>query len=115
MPKRGDLEWLKDIGEAIQRIWRYTKRMSYKRFLKDSKTQDAVIRNLEIIGEATKNISADFKKTHKNIDWKNITGMRDKLVHHYFGVNWEIVWNVVKKKLPELKSQLREVSGAKEK
>ena len=110
MPKRGDLEWVSDIKEAIRRVERYTRGVSYQKFLKNIKTQDAVVRNLEIIGEAVKNISADFKKKHKNVEWKNIAGMRDKLIHHYFGVNWEIVWDVVKEKLPELKKQVERVS-----
>lgn len=91
MPKRGDKEWVSDVSEAIGRIERYVAHESYKKFLKDAKTQDAVVRNLEIIGEAVKNISADFKKKHKSVEWRKIAGMRDKLIHSYFGVNLEIV------------------------
>lgn len=109
MPKRGDLEYAKDVKEAIRRIEAYTKRLSYQKFLKNIKTQDAVVRNLEIIGEAVKNISTNFKNKHKYVAWKNIAGMRDKLIHEYFGVNWSIVWDVVKHKLPELKSQLESI------
>ena len=106
MSARGDAAWVDDIKEAVKRIERYTKRVGYQSFLKNKKTQDAVVRNLEIIGEAAKNISADFKQIHNDVDWKRIAGMRDKLVHHYFGVNWEIVWDVVKNKVPQLKSEL---------
>ncbi len=109
MPKRGNLEYVRDIKEAIKRIERYTKGNSYQNFLKDTKTQDAVVRNLEIIGEAAKNISTDFKKKYKDIEWKSIAGMRDRLVHKYFGVNWEIVWAVTKEKLPRLKSQVKKI------
>ena len=109
MSKRGDSEHTNDIKEAVKRIGAYTKGLSYQKFLKDVKTQDAVVRNLEIIGEAAKNISSDFKRKNKNIEWKNIAGMRDKLIHEYFGVNWEIVWNVIKEKIPQLKNQIRNI------
>ena len=109
MPKRGDWEWAGDIAEAIRRIRFYTKGFTYPKFWGDTKTQDAVVRNLEIIGEAAKNISGEFKRNHGNIDWKQVAGMRDKLIHEYFGVNWEIVWDVVKLKLPELQRQIEEL------
>ena len=103
MSKRGDKEFLTDILEAIRRVEAYTTSMNYDKFLKDIKTQDAVVRNIEIIGEAVKNISSDFKEKHEDIDWKKIAGMRDKIIHFYFGIKWDIVWDVVKNKLPELK------------
>jgi len=81
MYKRDDSEYIADIHEAINRTERYVRRMSYQRFLKDTKTQDAVVRNFQIIGEAVKKISADFKRTHREIDWRNIAGMRDRFVH----------------------------------
>lgn len=109
MRKRGDKEWVSDINEAVGRIERYVTHLSYKKFLKDVKTQDAVVRNLEIIGEAVKNISADFKKKHKSVEWRKIAGMRDKLIHRYFGVNLEIVWDAVKEKLPELKGKMKKI------
>lgn len=109
MPKRGDKEFIKDIKEAIERISNYTREMDYDMFLLDSKTQDAVVRNIEIIGEATKNLSNDFKKKHKDIDWKNIAGMRDKIIHFYFGVKWDIVWSVIKDKIPKFKSQIENI------
>ena len=62
--------------------------------------------NLEILGEAAKALSPRFRKVHKDVNWSNIAGMRDRLIHHYFGVNWEIVWDVIQVKLPELKKQL---------
>lgn len=106
MPKRGDFEFLSDIDEAIKRIESYTVRIDYQDFLKDTKTQDAVIRNLEIIGEAVKNLSNKLKEKYKDIDWKNIAGMRDKIIHFYFGVNWEIVWDVIHKRLPGIKQRI---------
>lgn len=106
MSKRGDKECIADIKEAVQRILNYVGTMNYDKFIKDTKTQDAVIRNIEIIGEATKNISGDLRKKYHNIEWKDIAGMRDKIIHFYFGVKWDIVWSVIKDKLPELKSKI---------
>jgi uncharacterized protein with HEPN domain len=75
------------------------------------RTQDAVIRNIGIIGEAAKNISAEFKRLHKTIEWKAIAGMRNKLVHDYFGVNLDILWDVIRNKLRELKAKLKDLPG----
>ena len=106
MPKRRDSELVEDITEAIDRIERYTRNVKYERFLKDTMVQDAVVRNLEIVGEAVMGLSPDFRKKRKAVKWRDIAGMRDRLVHHYAGVNWSIVWDVIKAKLPELRRQL---------
>lgn len=95
MSKREDLDWISDIKEAIARVEDYTRNMSYDQFRIDLRTQDAVIRNIGIIGEAAKNVSAEFKHRHRNIEWKAIAGTRDKLIHHYFGVNLDILWDVI--------------------
>ncbi len=102
MSKRGDLELLFDIKEAAKRIGKYVKNAKYDVFLKDIKTQDAVVRNLEIIGEASKNISESIKKENIKIPWKNLAGARDRLIHSYFGVNYDIVWAISKNELPEI-------------
>lgn len=109
MSKRGDFELLSDIKEAARRINLYVKKTSYKKFLKDIKIQDAVTRNLEIIGEAAKNISNDLKGKHPLIPWKKIVGTRDRLIHDYFGVNYDIVWVIVKKELPKLVTQIKKI------
>ena len=83
--------------------------MNYEDFLNDIKTQDAVVRNLEIIGEATKNISNDFKEKYPQIPWKKLAGVRDRLIHHYFGINYDIVWVIVKEELPEIISRIEEI------
>ena len=106
MPRRRDRELALDIAEAIDRIARYTRGVSYKRFLEDTMVQDAVVRNLEIVGEAVKGLSPEFRRKRKAVKWRDIAGMRDRLIHHYTGVNWSIVWDVIKAKLPELKGQL---------
>jgi len=102
MSKRGDTAFLLDIQEAIQRIGAYTAEIKYSEFLDDQKTQDAVIRNLEIIGEAAKNLSAHVRTAHPDIPWKEMGGVRDRLIHAYFGVNLDIVWQIVTAELPSM-------------
>ncbi|MEW6608251.1 MAG: DUF86 domain-containing protein [bacterium] len=109
MSKRGDKEFLCDIKEAIGRIRNYIDDMSYKEFLQDIKTQDAVVRNIEIIGEAVKHLSNSLRNKYKNIEWKDIAGMRDKIIHFYFGIKWELVWSAVKDKLPELLTKIETI------
>ena len=109
MSKRGDAEYLADIREAIQRIENYTTGLTYEQFLADGKTQDAVIRNVEILGEAAKRLSAGLIAAHPVVEWKGIAGMRDKLVHEYFGVNLDILWDVLTTKLPPLRAQIERI------
>lgn len=106
MSKRKDVELLSDIREAIRRIEVYIEKLNYRTFLQDIKTQDAVVRNLEIIGEAAKGVSTDIKKKYTRIPWKELAGVRDRLIHHYFGVNYDIVWAVVSKELPQLTAKI---------
>jgi uncharacterized protein with HEPN domain len=100
MSERGITEYLSDILEAIKRIQDYISGMDYQTLLKDLKTRDAVIRNLEVIGEAAKNINDDFREQNPGVPWKEMSGLRDKLIHHYFGVNFEIVWTIIHDELP---------------
>ncbi len=83
--------------------------MTNKDFFEDIKTQDAVIRNIEIIGEATKNLSDEIRNRYPEIPWKELAGMRDRLIHQYFGVNLDIVWNVTKDELPEILLKIKEI------
>ncbi len=78
-------------------------------FLEDRKTQDAIIRNLEILGEAVKQLSDDLKNEHPEVPWKQIAGLRDKLIHEYFGVNLDLIWEVVETELPKLVKQLKKI------
>lgn len=94
--------FLAHIRDAIARIESYTQG-GREAFLGDTKTQDAVIRNLEVIGEAVKNLSAGLRAKHPEVPWTRIAGMRDVLIHGYFGVRLETVWNAVEHRLPELK------------
>lgn len=109
MSKRADTDFLNDSKEAILRINVYVENLNYEEFLNDIKTQDAVVRNLEIIGEAIKNISEELKEKYPRVPWKDLAGVRDKLIHHYFGVNLDIVWNIVKEELPGIILQLEEI------
>lgn len=106
MSKRRDQDCRSDIREAIHRIAAYTAGLTCEQFMQDNKTQDAVAHNLEVIGEATKNLSARLRKTYPQIPWKNLAGMRDKMIHHYFGINCEIVWAITQKDLPGLLPQI---------
>jgi len=110
MSKRKDAELLEDIKEAIKRIEIYTQKIEYKKFLKDTKTQDAVVRNLEIIGEAVKNISKELKKKFFQIPWKELAGLRDRLIHKYFGVNYEVVWTIIRDELPEISLKIDKIN-----
>ena len=98
---------IQDILEALRRIEEYRQGVTYEAFLRDTKLQDAIVRNLGIIGEAVKNLSPAFKKQHNMIEWKKIAGLRDRVIHHYFGVNWDIVWDVVVNKVPEMRTQFQ--------
>ena len=109
MSPRTDRDFLGDIQEAIRRIMEYTSEMTYEAFVNDTKTQDAVVRNLEVIGEATKNLSTKLRKRYPDLPWKNMAGVRDRLIHHYFGVNLDIVWQIVEAELPKVRAQLEKI------
>lgn len=106
MSKRDPDLYIEDIKDSINRIESYTESMDFDDFVKDSKTIDAVIRNLSIIGEAVRNLPDELKSDHPDIPWKEIIGMRNKVVHEYFGVDEEILWETAKKDLPGFKKQI---------
>ena len=101
--------YLDDILNAIELINEFTYGYNQNSFKKDKKTHHAVIRNLEIIGEAVKKIPEEKRKLKTDIEWKKISGLRDILTHDYFGIDLEIVWNIVKEKLPVLKSAIEDM------
>ncbi len=111
MSKRPDRLWLEDIHQAVERIEQYIAGLSWQDFLQDTKTQDAVIRNLEVIGEAVKQLSPNVREAYPEVPWRAMAGLRDRLIHHYFGLNLEILWHVVTQELPMIKQQIRRILG----
>lgn len=104
---KGDLPYLQHILDAISKIEKYVKNTTLKKLSNDSKTQDAVVRELEIIGEATKKLSKETKQKYTEIPWIEVAGMRDRLIHAYFDVNLEEVWKAIKKDIPQLKKTIK--------
>jgi uncharacterized protein with HEPN domain len=104
-----NLPFLKHILEEINFLLKETEGLSYENFCANEVLKRACVRSMEIIGEAAKNISDDLREKHKEVDWKKLAGMRDKIVHYYFGVNWDIVWAAIQEKIPELKSKIEAI------
>lgn len=115
MSKRRDWEYLSDILESIGRILAYTEGMAEDQFMTDAKTQDAVVRNLEIIGEATKKLSPEIRDKFPDVPWKDMAGVRDKLIHHYFGIRYQVVWRIVRHDIPSLHPVIAQVLDSTDK
>ena len=109
MSNRTDKEFLYDIQEAVRRIQSYTHEMTYEEFLVDTRTQDAVIRNIEVIGEATKKLSVELRNRYSSVPWKEMAGARDRLIHNYFGVDLEVVWKISIAELSDLTLQIAKI------
>jgi uncharacterized protein with HEPN domain len=107
MSKRDHRILVEDVLLAIEKISRFTAGMDQQAFLSDEKTIDAVARNLEIIGEAVRQLPDDFKNANPEISWSQIGGMRNRIVHEYFGLDLEIIWQVIQHDLPELEARIR--------
>jgi len=105
---KSDRIYLLHIRDSIARIAEYT-REGRDDFFARPMVQDAVVRNVEIIGEAVKNLSDPLKSSHPRVPWKRIAGMRDKMIHEYFGVNLQLVWEVVEKDMPNLRSAVESI------
>lgn len=103
------LDYLEDMILAAEKIERFTEGMDRDAFVKDEKTVDAVLRNLEVIGEASKLIPQERRESHPNVPWSAMAGMRDKLIHGYATVDLDIVWTTVVEDLPELRAKLNEL------
>jgi uncharacterized protein with HEPN domain len=101
------------MHEAISKILRYTDGFSKQDFDNDDRTSDAVIRNFEIIGEAANHLSEELKDDFQNVDWFKIRGFRNRIVHQYFGIDYEIVWQLISTYIPELEKEIQKVRQEK--
>jgi uncharacterized protein with HEPN domain len=109
MSKRDWNFYFEDILECIKKIDIYITGISYDDFIKDSKTVDAVVRNLEVIGEAARQVRGDIKKKYSHIPWKEIVGLRNRVIHEYFGVDFEIIWHIINQDLKKLKEKIEKI------
>ncbi|MCK4420958.1 DUF86 domain-containing protein [candidate division WOR-3 bacterium] len=101
--------FIQDIIDSINEIEEFVGDMDFNEFYNDRKTRSAVVLKIEIIGEASKNIPKEIWTKYKEIPWKDMAGMRDKISHFYFGIDYKIVWKVIKKRLPEIKSKTEKI------
>ena len=106
---KDDKVFIKHILDEVNFIIKESEDLNYENLMRNETLKRALIRSLEIIGEASKNLSNSFREKHPYIKWKEIAGLRDKLIHFYFGVDWDTVWDIVKNKIPELEGKLRKL------
>lgn len=109
MSKRDNTLLLLDMKESSGKILKYTSGLNYDSFISDDKTIDAVVRNFEIIGEAANRIAEDFKAKNPQIEWRKLRGFRNRIVHEYFGIDYEIVWSIVEQDIKELIFQINQL------
>ena len=107
--KKDPVVFIKHIRDSIDEINSFTKNVSKEKFIRDKLIQNAVIRSIEVIGEAAKNLPINFRNKYLEIPWSKMAGMRDKIIHHYFGVDLETVWKVVKENLLELEIGIEKI------
>ena len=110
MTKRKPDVYLQDILESIKQIEAYLKDVSEDQFYQNTEKQDAVMRRLEIIGEAVKHIPENIRKNNQDVPWRKIAGMRDIIIHEYFGITLSMVWVVTQRDLPDLKSKIQQIA-----
>ena len=109
MRRRTHRMYLEDILEAMEKIQEYVEGLDYEGFIGDDKTVDAVVRNLEVIGEASRNLPEEIKNPQPQVPWKNMIGLRNIAIHAYFGVDLKIIWEIIKKNIPETKPKIKAI------
>ena len=109
-----DRVFLNHVRDEIYFLLNATAKTSFDDLMEDEIVQRAILRSLEVIGEAVKNLSSEFKESHPEIEWKKIAGLRDRLIHQYFGVDWLIIWDIIETKLPPLKKDIERIIDAME-
>lgn len=110
MPKRDPDLLVQDMLDSLRKIEFYTAGMDHSAFLGDAKTIDAVVRNLEVLGEAARQVPDDFASRHPDVPWRKVAGLRNRIVHDYFGLDLEIIWQIVRHDLPPLKARLEDLA-----
>jgi uncharacterized protein with HEPN domain len=108
MSKRDHFLLLEDMLDSASKIKNYTSNYTYDDFINDDKTIDAVVRNFEIIGEAANRINPDFRTMNPEIEWKRIRGFRNRIIHDYFGIDYDIVWSIIENDLDDLIDWLKD-------
>lgn len=113
--KRNELFYLEDMYDSMLRIQDYIEDLTYSEFKNNNLVTDAVIRNLEVIGEASKNVSASLKQKYPQLPWRQMYGLRNFVVHEYFGIDYEIVWKIISEALPENRKDLKAIIQSEKK
>ena len=109
MCRRHWRQFVQDILESIRKVHTYLGNMTYDEFLADGKTQDAVMRNLEVIGEAARHIPEEIRRRYEDVPWAQIVGLRNRLVHGYFVIDPEVIWQICRQDLPLLRTRMEEI------
>ena len=115
MKRKGDLVFIEHILESINAIKDFSRKIHKEELISNRLKQSAIVREIEVIGEAVKNISESLKDKHPEVEWKEITGTRDKMIHHYFGVDINIIFEIIKKDIPNLKRKIEKIKKDLEK
>jgi uncharacterized protein with HEPN domain len=107
--KRSSSLLLFDIDQSVEKILKFTRDISFDQLIADERTKDAILRNLQVIGEASKNLPESLISTHPEVDWTGLAGVRDIVTHRYFRVDWHLLWTSIHEELPVLQKQVRKL------